>query len=121
MIARSSFIMLMAGSALILIGVNFLGNQALYGALIGYWVGFVYTEWIYRETVRSSRMELKQALRRVRWGTLGRFGAVTIIVIAVARFHKDWLFFMAVGIAIGMILSIITVAIHMIRNEGGDK
>lgn len=119
---RSSFVVLMLGTAGILIfGAGLMGNQDFYGVLIGYWMGFGYTVWIHWESVRSSELETKLALRRMRRGFLGRLGMVTLVVVAVARFQADWLFHLALGIAIGVILSIITVAIHMFRGEGGDK
>jgi hypothetical protein len=37
----------------------------------------------------------------MRWGFLKRYGVITLIVVAVARFHASWLYSLAVGIAIG--------------------
>ena len=119
---RSSFVVLMAGSACILIfGAGLLGSQAFYGALIGYWMGFGFTVWVYKETMQIADLEMAPVLRRMRRGWLGRLGAVTLAVVVIARFQADWLMYFAFGIAVGVILSIITAAIHTYRREGGDK
>ena len=121
MIRRNSFILLMSGSSVLLLGAGLLGNQALFGALIGYWIGVGCSVWVQREAALSIELELKPALRRMRRGFFGRLGVVTTAVVAVARFQREWLLFLALGIAVGVILSIITIAINMLRGEGGDK
>jgi hypothetical protein len=46
---------------------------------------------------------------------------VTLVVVAVARFQRSWLFSLAVGIVTGVIISFIIVAINKINGERGDK
>ena len=118
---KSSFIALFSGSALVLFGVALTGQQAFLGSLIGYWAGFGYTLWIYRETQRSSELDIRSALIRMRRSLMARLGMVTLVVVGVARFHTNWLFSLALGIATGVIVSFITVAIHKLHGERGDK
>jgi membrane protein YqaA with SNARE-associated domain len=98
-----------------------MGRQAYLGGLIGYWVGFGYTVWIYRETQRSTELDIHLALKRMRRSLMARLGMVTLAVAVVARFRMNWLLSLALGIATGVIVSFITVAIHSLRGERGDK
>jgi len=118
---RSRFIALWCGTACILLGIAGTGHQVLFGSLVGYWVGFIYTEWIRRETLRSSELDVNSALKRMRRNLVSRLGMVTLVVVVVARFRTSWLLSLAVGIAIGVIVSFITVAIHRINEERSDK
>jgi len=118
---KSSIIALCSGSACILLGIAISGQQTYLGSLIGYCAGFGYIIWIYIETQRSSELEIGSALKRMRGGLLSRLGMITLVVVAVARFRESWLLSLAVGIAIGVIVSFITVAIHTIHGERGDK
>jgi hypothetical protein len=118
---KNSIIVLCSGTALILLGIAISGQQSYLGSLIGYWAGFGYIIWIHLETQRSSELEIGLALKRMRRGLLSRLGMITLAVAAVARFRESWLFSLAVGIAIGVIVSFITAAIHTIHGERGDK
>jgi len=118
---KNSFIALLSGTACILLGVAFTGHQAFLGSLIGYWVGFGHTLWIHRETQRSSVLDIHSALIRMRRSQMARLGMVTLVVVIVARFQSNWLFSLALGIATGVIVSFIIVAIHKLHGERGDK
>lgn len=118
---KSSFIALLSGTACILLGVALTGHQAFLGSLIGYWVGFGYTVWIHLETQRSSELDIHSALIRMRRSLMARLGMVTLVVVIIARFQLSWLFSLALGIATGVIVSFITVAIHKLHGERGDK
>jgi len=118
---KSSYIALLSGTACILFGVALTGRQALLGGLIGYWVGFGYTLWIYREIQRSTEIDIHLALIRMRRIFMARLGVVTLVVVLVARFRSNWLLSLALGIATGVIISFITVAIHKLHGERGDK
>ena len=118
---RSSFIALLSGTACILLAIALTGRLPFLGGLVGYWAGFGYTLWIYRETHRSSELDINSALIRMRRSLMARLGMITLVVVIVARFHSNWLFSLALGIATGVIVSFITVAIHKLHGERGDK
>jgi len=118
---KSSFIALFSGTACILLGIALTGYQTFFGGLVGYWVGFGYTVWIYRETQRSSELDIQTALIRMRRSLMARLGVVTLVVVIVARVQSKWLLSLALGIATGVIVSFITVAIHKLHGERGDK
>ena len=99
-----------------------MGQPNFLGSLIGYWVGFAYTVWVYRDTQSSSELDIRAALSRMRRSFFSRLGMVTLVVVVVARFREGWLLSLALGIAVGVIVSFITVAIHRIHGErGGEK
>ena len=118
---KSSIIALLSGTACILLGIAISGRQSYLGSLVGYWVGFGYIIWVYSATQRGSELEIHLALKRMRWNLVARFGMVTLAVVLVARFQASWLFSLAIGIVIGVIASFITVAIHILHGERGDK
>jgi len=118
---KSSMIALWSGTACILLGIAISGQQSYLGSLVGYWVGFSYILWIHRETQRSAEVKIDSALRRMRRSLMGRLGMVTLVVVAIARFQASWLFSLAMGIATGMIVSFIILAINTIHGERGDK
>ncbi|MCB8816242.1 hypothetical protein [Desulfosporosinus shakirovi] len=118
---RSSFIALLSGTACILLGVALTGRQVFFGSLLGYWAGFGYTLWLYREAVLSSELDIQSAIKRMRRNFMARLGMITLIVVAVARFRSSWLFTLSLGIVTGVIISFIIVAIQKNYGERGDK
>lgn len=118
---RSSIIALLSGTTCLLLGIAISGQQSYLGILVGYWVGFGYTIWIHLETQRSSELEIGLALIRMRRSLVARLGMVTLVVVTVARLQASWLFSLAIGIVIGVIISFIIVAIYKTNGERGDK
>jgi hypothetical protein len=118
---RSSLIAFWTGTACILLGLAATGYQNLLGSIIGYWTGFGYTVWVYYDTLVSSELDTRSAISRMRRGFFSRLGMVTLVVIAVYRFQKSWLLTLALGIAVGLIVSFITVAIQRIYGERGEE
>jgi membrane protein YqaA with SNARE-associated domain len=118
---RSSLRALWSGTACILLVIAVTGHQIFFGSLIGYWVGFAYTLWFYRESLRISELDIRAALKRMNRSLMARLGMVTLVVVAVARFQKSWLFSLALGIVTGVFISFINVAIQKKHGERGDK
>lgn len=118
---RTSLIAFWSGTACILLGLAVTGYQNLLGGLIGYWTGFGYTIWVYRDTLISSELDIRSAISRMRRSFFSRLGVVTLIVAAVGRFQRSWLLSLAFGIAVGLIVSFITVAIQRIHGERGEE
>lgn len=118
---RSSFIALWAGTACILLAFALTGNQNLLGGLIGYWTGCGWTIWVHRDTLASSELDVRSAVHKMRLSFFSRLGVVTMIVAAVARLRENWLLGLALGIALGLMVSFITVAIQRIHRERGEE
>ncbi|AFQ46367.1 hypothetical protein [Desulfosporosinus meridiei] len=118
---RSSFIALLSGTACILFSIALTGKQALFGSLLGYWAGFGYTLWFYKEVLLSSEMDIQSAIKRMRRNLIARLGMITLIIVFIARFQAGWLFSLALGIVTGVIISFIIVAMQKNYGERGDK
>jgi membrane protein YqaA with SNARE-associated domain len=104
---KSSYIPLLTGTSVILIGIALTGKNNLAGALIGYWIGFVYTQWLHRDTLRCVDGDVVTAIKRMRRSFFARLGMVTLVVAVVGRFQTDWLFTLALGIALGFVVSLV--------------
>lgn len=118
---RINFVVLLTGTALILLGIALTGKQVLFGSLLGYWAGFGYTLWFYREALFSSELDIQAAVKRMRRNFMARLGMITLIIVFIARFRESWLFSLAFGIVAGVIISFIIVAIQKNYEERGDK
>ena len=82
---KGNIILLWIGTSLILLALAVTGWSSLLGALIGYWVGFIYIGWLYRDTMRSLNLDVIAAVKRMRRSFFARLGMVTLIVAGVAR------------------------------------
>ncbi|KLU67060.1 hypothetical protein DEAC_c09940 [Desulfosporosinus acididurans] len=118
---RSSRVAFWGVTACLLLGFAVTGYQGFLGSLVGYWAGFGYTIWVYRDTLISSELDIHNAIRHMRRNFLSRLGVVTLIVAAVGRFQRGWLPGLALGIAVGLIISFITVAIQRNHLERGEE
>jgi membrane protein YqaA with SNARE-associated domain len=119
---RSSLRALLTGTACILLAIALTANEVFFGSLIGYWVGFVYTLWFQRESLRIADLDIRPALRRMNRSLMARLGMITLVVVAVARFHRSWLYSLTFGIVAGVLISFIIVAIQQKnQRERGDK
>ncbi|WP_242865784.1 hypothetical protein [Desulfosporosinus sp. HMP52] len=112
---------LLSGTACILFSIALTGKQALFGSLLGYWAGFGYTLWFYKEVLLSSEMDIQSAIKRMRRNLIARLGMITLIIVFIARFQAGWLFSLALGIVTGVIISFIIVAMQKNYGERGDK
>jgi dipeptide/tripeptide permease len=116
---RSNLIALWAGTACILLGIVVTGHLAFFGCLIGYWLGFANDLWLYHEAKRSSELDRRSAVKRMRGNYITRMSIITIFFAVVARFQASWLIYLAVGIAVGVIISFVLMAIHQISCRRG--
>ncbi len=116
---RSNTVPLWVGTATLFIGIAITGRKELLGAVVGYWLGFCNSAWLYRDTRRSVNLEMRQAISRMRRSFFARLGVVTMVVIGMARFQKGWLPDLAFGIAVGLLVSLVFyVRRHMLRERG---
>lgn len=101
---KNNAIPLLIGTSLLLLGIAVTGQTRLLGALLGYWSGFVYTQWLHRDTLRSVDDEVFSGIKRMRRSYFARLGMITLVVAAVGRYRTDWLFTLAIGIALGLVV-----------------
>ena len=116
---KNNLILLLIGMSLILMGIAVTGNVNLLGALLGYGFGFTYTLWLHRDTLRSVDDELVIAIKRMRRSFFARLGMVTLVVVAVARFQTAWLLPLALGIALGLVVSLVSSMKHISSSGKG--
>lgn len=116
---KSNSIPLLIGTSILLLGVAFTGKTNLLGALLGYWLGFMYTQWLHRDTLRSVDDEVFTAIKRMRRSFFARLGMITLVVAAVGRYQADWLFTLAIGIALGLVVSLFFGAKQIVKGRKG--
>ncbi len=114
--AKSNWILLFGVSSFILMGVAFTGNTIFYGVLLGYILSFVNILWLHRDTLRSVDAEIFVAVQRMRRSLFARLGLVTLVVVALERFQPQWLYPLAIGIALGLVV-FLTATIKDILNS----
>jgi membrane protein YqaA with SNARE-associated domain len=114
---KSDSIPLLVGTSIILLGIAFTGKDNLLGALLGYWFGMVNTQWLHRDTRRSMDDDVLTAIKRMRRSYYARLGMITLVVAAVGRYQADWLFTLALGIALGLVVSLF-LSVKKIANSG---
>lgn len=94
------------GTAMLFFAIAFTHNINLMGAILGYWIGFLNTQWLYKDTLRSVDLEVVAAIQRMRRSFFARLGFITLVVTAVGRFQTTWLFTFAIGLALGLLVAL---------------
>ncbi|WP_425805973.1 hypothetical protein ACHOLT_04165 [Desulfitobacterium sp. Sab5] len=117
---RNKTVFLLLGTSVLFFAVVLTRNNSLIGAVLGYWIGFLYTQWLHRDAQSSIKLDTSEAVRRLRRSFVKRLGFVTLTVVIVGRFFKGWLFSLALGIALGLLVSLILGVIEFIKKERGE-
>lgn len=117
---RSNSVALWTGTAVIFLAIAVTGREQLLGAVAGYWLGFLNSAWLYRDTRRSVDLDMRRAIARMRRSFFARLGVVTLAVVATARFRRGWLPELALGIAVGLLVSLVSYLRRHISMERGD-
>jgi len=117
---RSNSVALWTGTALILAAMAITGREQLLGAVVGYWLGFLNSAWLYHDTRRSVDLEMRRAIARMRRSFFARLGVITLAVVATARMRSGWLPELALGIAVGLLVSLVSYLRRHILMERGD-
>lgn len=105
---KSNSLALWGGTAGLFMAIAVTGRQDLFGAILGYWLGFVNSAWLYRDARRSVEMDLRRAIAKMRRSFFVRLALVTTVVVGVGRLQKGWLPDLAFGIAAGLIVSLVS-------------
>lgn len=104
---KSKRIFLLLGTSGLFLAMGLTHNNSFLGAILGYWTGFSYTQLLYKNTQSSIKFEISSAIRRMRRSFFARLGFVTLVVAAVGRYQEGWLFSLAMGLALGLVVSLI--------------
>lgn len=116
---KSDKVILLGVSILVLLGITLTGQRTLLGALLGYWLGFLNSEWLYRDILISTELDVYSAIRRMRRSFFVRLGIITFVVVGVARLQRAWLPSFTIGIAVGILLSLIIMVRRQIISGKG--
>lgn len=117
---KSKFVFLLLGTSGLLLAMGLTHNNSLLGAVLGYWTGFLYTQWLYKDTQNSAELEVSIAIRRMRRSFFKRLGFVTLVVAVVGRYQESWLLSLALGFALGLVVSLIIGIKEYVVAERGE-
>jgi len=110
---------LWGGTAIGFVATGLTMSWAFLGAILGYWLGFVNTLWLYRDTVSGMELDTLTALQKMRRSFFARLGLMVLVVALIGRFHAEWLLFLALGIAAGLIVSLELMIGHLLKQGKG--
>ena len=82
-------------------------------------MGFLNSKWLYRDIMISTELDVYSAIRRMRRSFFVRLGILTFVVVGVSRFQRVWLPSFAVGIAVGILLSLFLMVRRQILSGKG--
>jgi nicotinamide riboside transporter PnuC len=116
---RTALVLMGLVSSIIFFGISFTKNYALLGALIGFGAGLFNIQWLFWDANKALDQDIYAAVRIYRKSLFSRLGMVTLVVATVGRFRPDWLFFLALGIAAGIIIPLILAIKHQIYDGRG--
>lgn len=117
---KSKSILLLLGTSGLFFALVLTHKNSLLGALLGYWTGFLYSQWLYKDTQGSAELDVPAAIRRLRRSFFARLGFVTLVVAVVGRYQKSWLFNLAIGLALGLLVSLFVGIKEFLRAERGE-
>lgn len=103
------------------IGVLVTGRQPILGCILGYWIGFMNTHWLHREALNSSELDVRSAIRRMRRNFILRLGIISVTFVALTRLSTSWLIYFTVGLATGMVISILSEGFYEFLRKGGKE
>ncbi|NLI91035.1 MAG: ATP synthase subunit I [Peptococcaceae bacterium] len=117
--SRSVIILLGSFSAAIFIGISLTNQYTLLGILIGFTAGLVNIQWLFRDAKKALDQELYVALKIYYKSLFSRLGMITLVVATIGRFRPEWLFYLALGIAVGVIIPLIlAIRQQLMRGRG---
>lgn len=106
---RTVIILLGFVSSAVFFGIFFTSNTSLIGILIGFITGLFNIQWLSRDANKAIGEDMSIALRIYNKSLFARLGMVTLVVATIGRFRPEWLFYLALGIAVGIIVPLIIV------------
>lgn len=106
---NSRTVIILAGytSAAFFIIIFFTNNYCLLGFIIGFLTGLFNIQWLFRDAKRALDKELREALIIYHRSLFSRLGMITLVVATIGRFRPEWLFYLALGIAAGIVVPLI--------------
>ena len=116
---RNTFILACIAASGSMLAIYFTDNSNYSGFLIGFITGLINIRWLSRDTKKAIDEQKFTALRIYFRSLFSRLGMVTLVVAAVGRFRPEWLMYLALGIAAGIIIPMILSIRLQIKNGRG--
>ncbi|KUO61978.1 MAG: hypothetical protein APF84_04920 [Gracilibacter sp. BRH_c7a] len=107
MSSRLAIILISLISSGVFLGIIFTNDYSPLGLILGFLTGLINIQWLSRDTKKAIDQEKFIALRIYFKSLFSRLGVITLIVATVGRFRPEWLLFLALGIAVGIIIPLI--------------
>ncbi|NLO96720.1 MAG: ATP synthase subunit I [Peptococcaceae bacterium] len=120
MMSSRTFIMILGfPSSAILLGAALIGNHIWLGLLVGYLVGIINIQWLFRDIKQVAGKDINLALRRYYISFYSRLGMITLVVVMVARFWSERLYCLVFGIIVGVFIPLIVIICQYLKHERG--
>lgn len=118
MSSRSALILALSITSGICFGIFFTNKLSLIAVLIGFLLGLLNVQWLFRDSKKVIEERIEQALKRYMLSLFSRLGIITMIVAIIGKYKPDWLFLLAAGIAGGVIIPLIMAIRQNITERG---
>lgn len=115
---RTAIILASLVTSGICFGILFTNYYPLLGFLIGFQIGLINIQWLFKDLRKVIDKDINSALRTYVLSLFSRLGLVTMIVVIIERYQHDWIFLLAVGIAVGVLIPLM-LAIKQIKSGRG--
>lgn len=99
----------------------FTANYSFLGSLLGFLTGLFNFQWLFIDSKKALNKDLTGALKIYYKSLFSRLGMVTLVVATVGRFRPEWLFYLALGIAAGIIMPLMLVIFKNFLLRGGER
>ena len=118
---RSIIILMSTVGSATLLGIFFTSNYNYLGIIIGLITGLINIQWLSRDTKKAIDKDKTIAMKIYFKSLFSRLGMLTLVIVSVGRFRPDWLLFLGLGIAVGIIIPLILSIRQQSCAEGGER
>lgn len=101
----------------ILMGIFVTKNYSLIGLLIGFQTGIINVKWLFRDARKAMDKDQRAALKTYYKSLMFRLILITLVFAIVAKLQPEWLYYVAIGMTVGIVIPIIIVRHQLRKNE----
>lgn len=96
------------------------GHIPLFGLAAGYLLGFLNMAVFYRDSQNMKEPDFRRVLKKSKRSLSIRYFFMIVLFLAVGKWRMEWMVWLAVGIALGLLVSF-AIKIRYIIAERGEK
>ncbi len=104
-----------------LVGIFWTENYDLIGLLIGFQTGIINVEWSFKDARKAMGRDQRAAVKTYYKSLFFRLVMITSVFAVVAKFQPKWLFYIAIGMIVGIVIPIIFLRQQLRYRKGGEK